>query len=461
MTPRTFAVGLACLATFVAVGVQAQGLRLPGGPGASLSRALDDSARAVPGNTSVRSADFIVAVVNSEPVTNTEVRERMGRVAQAITEQGGQLPPENMLAAEVLERLILEKAQLQSAREQGMKVDDYAVEQAAQNVARQNGLSVEDMQVQLAADGISATRFREELRNQMLLQRLREREVDGRVRVSELDIDQYLQEQRDTGDTSSLVLNLGHVFIAVPEKAPASVVAEREARAREALEKVRAGQDFTAVVRAYSDAPEARDGGVLGQRPADQYPELFVQAVASAPRGAVVGPVRSGAGFHLLKVLERSQQGVASVVTQHHARHILLRPSEQLTERMAAERLSDYRRRVQSGQASFQTLAREYSQDGSAAQGGDLGWAGPGMFVPEFEEVLRQLQPGEVSNPVVSRFGVHLIQLVDRRQARLTPREQRDMLRNVVREEKLEKAYGTWIQELRGRAYVEYRDPPQ
>ena len=456
LTPRTFAMGLVCLATFAAVGVQAQGLRLSGASAASsLSKALDGSARAV------RSADYIVAVVNSEPVTNTEVRERMARVAQSIAGQGGQLPPENVLAREVLERLILEKAQLQSAREGGIKVDDYAVDQAAQNVARQNSLSLEQMMARLAADGISAKRFREELRNQLLLQRLREREVDGRVRVTELDIDQYLKEQRASGDTSNMTLNLGHVFIAVPENASPAVVAQREARAREALEKLNAGQDFSAVVREYSDAPEAKEGGVLGLRPADRYPELFTRAVAASPKNSVVGPLRSGAGFHLLKVIDRSQQGMATVVTQNHARHILLRPSEQLNEGQAAERLADYRRRVQTGQARFEDLAREYSQDGSAKEGGDLGWAGPGAFVPEFEEVLNQLKPGEVSAPVVSRFGVHLIQLIDRRQATLSAREQREALRNVVREQKLDKAYATWVQEVRGRAYVEYRDPPQ
>jgi peptidyl-prolyl cis-trans isomerase SurA len=215
------------------------------------------------------------------------------------------------------------------------------------------------------------------------------------------------------------------------------------------------------VVQEYSDAPEAKEGGVLGLRPAERYPELFTRAVAASPKNSVVGPLRSGAGFHLLKVIDRSQQGMATVVTQNHARHILLRPTEQLNEGQAAERLADYRRRVQTGQARFEDLAREYSQDGSAKEGGDLGWAGPGAYVPEFEEVLNQLKPGEVSAPVVSRFGVHLIQLIDRRQATLSAREQRDMLRNVVREQKLDKAYATWVQEVRGRAYVEYRDPPQ
>lgn len=199
----------------------------------------------------------------------------------------------------------------------------------------------------------------------------------------------------------------------------------------------------------------------MGLRPAERYPSLFAESVAKAPVGGIVGPVRSAAGFHILKVIDRSASGVAAVVNQNHARHILLRSSPQMSERQAAERLAELRQRIESGQASFEQLAREHSQDGSAGQGGDLGWAGPGRYVPEFEQALNALQPGQVSQPVVSRFGVHLIQLVERRQATLSPREQRDMLRDVVREQKLEKAYETWLQELRGQAYVEYREPPQ
>ena len=205
--------------------------------------------------------------------------------------------------------------------------------------------------------------------------------------------------------------------------------------------------------------PDGQGGGAMGMRPLDRYPELFTKAVGQTPQGGIVGPFRSGAGFHVLKVLEKSQAGMPSVVTQNHARHILLRIGDQMTEADAAKRLADYKRRVDSGQASFESLAREFSQDGSARNGGDLGWASPGQFVPEFEQVLNALQPGQVSDPLVSRFGVHLIQLIERRQAALTPREQRDMVRNVVRERKLETDYQTWLQELRGRAYVEYREP--
>ncbi|CAB5706069.1 Peptidyl-prolyl cis-trans isomerase surA [Delftia tsuruhatensis] len=464
------AVALALLASTA----QAQGLRVPGqtratapqAGDAAVTRALDatnlPSARERGGNAGVRSADYIVAVVNSEPVTNNEVRARMVRVAQNIAEQGGQMPPEALLAREVLERLIVEKAQLQEAKDTGLRVDDYAVDQALGNVARQNGMDKAGLLARLRADGVDEKQFREELRRQITLQRLRERDVDGRVRVTEADIDRYLAEQRrGGGEQAPAAVNLGHILIAVKEDAGPAEVAEREARARQAAEAARTQPDFKAVVKEFSDVPDGQGGGAMGMRPLDRYPELFAKAVGQAPLGGIVGPFRSGAGFHVLKVLEKSQAGMPAVVTQNHARHILLRIGDQMTEAEAARRLADYKRRVDSGQASFESLAREFSQDGSARNGGDLGWSSPGQFVPEFEQVLDQLQPGQVSDPLVSRFGVHLIQLIERRQAALTPREQRDMVRNVVRERKLETDYQTWLQELRGRAYVEYREPPQ
>jgi peptidyl-prolyl cis-trans isomerase SurA len=431
------AVALALLAATA----QAQGLRVPGQPKAAapqagdpaVSRALDatnlSSARERGGNAGVRSADYIVAVVNSEPVTNNEVRARMARVAQNIAEQGGQMPPEALLAREVLERLIVEKAQLQEAKDTGLRVDDYAVDQALGNVARQNGLDKAGLLSRLRAEGVDEKQFREELRRQITLQRLRERDVDGRVRVTDADIDRYLAEQRNGGaDKAPAAVNLGHILIAVNEGASPAVGAARAARAKQAAEAARTQGDFKAVVKEFSDVPDGQGGGAMGMRPLDRYPELFAKAVGQAPLGGIVGPFRSGAGFHVLKVLEKSQAGMPSVVTQNHARHILLRIGD---------------------------------QDGSARNGGDLGWASPGQFVPEFEQVLNALQPGQVSDPLVSRFGVHLIQLIERRQAALTPREQRDMVRNVVRERKLETDYQTWAQELRGRAYVEYREPPQ
>ena len=416
----------------------------------------------------MRTGDYIVAIVNSEPVTNHEVQVRAERIAQQIAQQGGTQPPRAALMREVLERAILEKAQLQAARELGIKVDDLAVAQAERGVAQQNNVSEAEMQRRLAADGITPERFREELRGQLLLQRLREREVDSRVKVNELDVDRYLREPQQPNAAAAAqaangggAINLGQVQVAVPEKAGPAEVAKLQARAQEVADKARAGGDFAALARDFSQAPEAAAGGAMGLRPLSRYPELFAQAVQSLPVGAVAGPLRSGAGFHVLKVLDKPSAGASGTAIKTRARHILLTTGPQLSETAAAAQLADYRRRILAGQADFAALAREHSRDGSAKDGGDLGWATPGRYVPEFEQALEALQPGDISEPLVSRFGVHLIQLVDRREAKLNQREQRDMLRDAVREKKLEEAYATWAQELRGRAYVEYREPPQ
>ncbi|MFZ7309536.1 peptidylprolyl isomerase [Comamonas jiangduensis] len=459
-TPRHIALGLVCAAVLSTWSVQAQSLR-PAANGKTLSRALSESAQpSMQATPTLRSADYIVAVVNSEPVTNNEVRARIQRVLQNLKAQGAQqLPAPQEMAGEVLERLIVEKAQIHMAKESGIKVDDYAVDQALENMARQNGTDVAGLRREMAKQGVDEKQLREEIRNQMLMQRLQNREVDGRVKVSDYDIDQYMAEQRRQSgqtDMATAAINLGHILITVPENASQNEVAQRQTRAEEALAAVRRGDDFASVAQRYSEGGQA----ILGMRPANRYPGLFIESVANTPVGGIVGPIRSAAGFHILKVVDKSASGVPAVVTQNHARHILLRTSPQLGEREAAQRLAELRQRIEGG-ARFEDLARQYSEDGSAQMGGDLGWAGPGRYVPEFEQALNALQPGQVSQPVVSRFGVHLIQLVDRRQATLTPREQREMLRDVVREEKLEKAHANWLQELRGQAYVEYREPPQ
>lgn len=473
MNHRVIALAIACTLGFLAShDALAQGLRPSGAApsGKGLTRPASVPSITLPpetgsgsaSSTAPRQADFIVAVVNSEPVTNNEVRSRLARAEAQLAQQGGAMPSRAALAREVLERLILERVQLQQAKELGIKVDDYAVSQAEQGVAKQNSMTVDDLYRRLARDGMGKERFRDELRNQLLQQRLREREVESRLKVSDLDIDQYLREQQQGNDVAAMEINLGHVLVLVPENASPAQVAERQARAQAAADKVRAGEDFAAVAREFSDAPEGqRANGLLGLRPADRYPELFVNSTLGLPVGSIVGPVRSPAGFHILKVVERVTAGMPTTVVQSHARHILLRAGPQLTEAAAAARLAEYRRRVLAGQADFATLAREHSQDGSAKEGGDLGWANPGRYVPEFEQALNALKPGDISEPLVSRFGVHLIQLLERREAKLTQREQRDMARDTVREKKLDEAYATWAQELRGRAYVEYRDPPQ
>ena len=456
MNHRALALTLALLAASQPVGLLAQGLRAS--PQLGASRPALPSAPSGP-----RQADYIVAIVNSEPITNNEVRFRLVRAEQQLVQQGGVLPPRDQMARQVLERMISEKAQLQLAREGGMKVEDTAVDQAEANVARQNQIDVVELRKRLVADGLSVAGFRDELRSQILLARVREREVEPKVRVSDLEIDQFIQEQQGSNDISTMELNLAQILIATPEGATAAQKTALQARAQRALDRARAGEDFGKLVREFSDAPGAATaGGQMGMRPADRYPPLFVNAVQTVPEGGLSPVIQSEAGFHVLKVVEKRQAGMPGInVIQSRVRHILLRPGPQLGETAALERLADFRKRVVAGTADFAQLARENSQDGSARNGGDLGWTNPGIFVPEFEDAVSELQPGQISEPVVSRFSVHLIQLMERRQATLSQREQRDIARNLVREKKLEEAYAEWLREVRGRAFVEMREPPQ
>ena len=467
MNSRARVLWLACaVASVAAAPAAAQGLRpTPGLGGLPLARPAPGAALPAPrpADNTPRPADYIVAVVNSEPITNNEVRLRLQRIEQQLAQQGAPVPPRAQLERQVLERLISEKAQLQLARETGIKVDEAMVDQAELTIARQNQLDVPELRRQLKADGLSLPAFREDLRNQLLLTRLRERELDARVKLTELDVDQFLREQQANPELSATELNLAHILVAVPENASEAQVDALRARAQRLQDRARAGDDFGRLARETSDAPGAAEtGGLVGLRTADRYPPLFVQATQGLAEGGVSPVVRSGAGFHVIKVVQSRQGGLPGMnVTQSRARHILLRPGPQLNESAARARLADFKRRIEAGQADFATLARENSQDASAKEGGDLGWTSPGMFVPEFEETLSSLAPGQIAEPIVSRFGVHLVQLLERRQTTLTEREQRAVARNLAREKKLDEAYARWAEDVRGRAYVELREPPQ
>ena len=455
MTDRSFLTAIALgLALLWPAALPAQTLRTPGGltlPSAT-APAVDN-----------RTADYIVALVNSEPVTNHEVRQRLRQVEQNIAQRNiTNAPPRAVLMRQVLEQLINERAQLHLARESGVRVSDAEIDQAEQNIAAQNSLSQEEFRRRLRSEGYDLNRFRDELRQQLLLQRLREREVDSRVRVTDADIDEFQREQRGASGAENLELNLSHVLVLVPENASEAVVAERQARAQRVADRARAGEDFAVLAREFSDAAERANGGEFGWRAASRLPDLFVTSTRNLPAGAIAGPLRSPAGFHVLKVNDKRQAGMPSMsVTQTRASHILLRPSAQLTPEAAIARLSDFRQRITAGTASFEALARENSQDGSAANGGSLGWALPGQFVPEFEDTMSRLRPGEVSEPIVSRFGVHLIRVDERRNVQLDEKQQRERLRMVVREQKLREATELWARDVRSRAYVEMREDPK
>ena len=433
----------------------------PGLLAAWLALILFTHAQAQTGTSTVRSADFIVAVVNSEPVTNNEVALMRKRLLSELSARGAPMPPIAQLNQQALEWLINEKAQLQLAQESGIRIDDDLIEQTEANLAARSQLSREAFLSRLAQEGTNATELRQQLKNQLTLSRLREREVDARLRISEQDIDAFLQSRLTDTRSVQTELNLAMILIALPENASEAEVRSAQTKAQDIARRARQGEDFTNLAKTFSEAADkGANGGVMGLRSSERYPELFVEATRTLSPQQVSDPVRSGAGFHVLKVLERRQSSQMTVV-QTRARHILLRTSAQRSRDLAVTQLLQVRRDIQSGQVGFARAAQSLSEDGSAAQGGDLGWVGPGQFVPEFEQVMNSLRPGQVSEPLVSRFGVHLIEVMERRQVAVPEKEQRDMARNALREQRTEEALERWTEDVRGRAYVELREPVQ
>jgi len=407
----------------------------------------------------LRQGDYIVAVVNQELVTAFEVEQRTARARAEATRAGMRLPPEAEMKRQILDTLIEERVILTFSRDTGARIDDEEVERALQTIAAQNQLTVTQLRDRLAADGMDLAVFRRNLRDQLLVERTREREVAQRIRVTDAEIDAFLAQQRGAG-AADPEINLAQILVAVPDGASDAVVAERRAVAEQALARVRGGEAFDAVAREVSSDPNRERGGEIGLRPTSRLPDLFVESTRGLKSGDVAPAlVRSGAGFHVLKVV-RAGEGATPRVTQTRARHILLRPSTQLSTEQAQARLADYRRQIESGARKFEDLARQFSEDGSAAQGGDLGWASPGAMVPEFEEAMRRLPLGGLSPPVVSRFGVHLLQVMDRRQVEVDPKQLREQARNALREQKFDQAYTDWARDLRARAYIEMREPP-
>jgi len=409
--------------------------------------------------SATRNGDYIVAVVNSELVTAGEVQQRLDRVRAEAARSKANLPPLPVLSEQIVSALIDERVQVTNARDSGMKLDEAEVDRAVSSIALQNQLTMPQLRQKLRQDGIEYAKFRATVRDQMLVERVREREVMERIRVSEGEIDALLDERRVAAGMVPQ-LNIAQILVTVPEGASAAEVAERQARAEAARARVRAGEPFEAVAKEVSEDGNRAEGGMIGLRPADRLPDVFVNAVRGLRSGDVaLELLRTGAGFHLLKVIERRDAGNFTV-QQTRARHILLRTSAQLPQDQAIRRLADIKQKIAGGTQSFEQAARENSEDSSAAQGGDLGWVSPGTFVPEFEEVINRLQPGGLSDPVVSRFGVHLIQVLDRRAVTLDPKQLREQARNILRERKFEDVYTEWLRDLRGRAYIEMREPP-
>ena len=452
---QVLSISLLCLHAWQPV--IAQGLRLAPTPALSIRAASAVDSKET--TSSVIQADFIVAIVNSEPITNNDVKTRLIRYERRLAAQGGALPSRVDLAREILEDIIREKLQLNLVKESGIRVDDRAVDTAVQTFATQNNISVAELKTRSSADGIGYNQIRADIQNQLLIQKLREKEVLGGIAISDSDINAFIKEQLSTNTSAELTIDLAQILISIPEGATPAQIQILQSRADRLFARAKAGDDFFKLAQENSDAKDARSGGQMGLRTADRYPTLFTEATKDLKVGEITGPVRSGAGFHLLKLLEKQLPNSNSfAVTQTMPRHILLRTGPSLSESTAIAKLLDVKKRIESRAIDFATAAKETSQDGSAAAGGDLGWSNPGQFVPEFENVMDQLPIGKISAPLVSRFGVHLLLVEERRQSQLNAAEQRDVARNVLREKKFDEAYANWIRELRGNAYVEYRD---
>jgi peptidyl-prolyl cis-trans isomerase SurA len=406
-------------------------------------------------------ADYIIAVVNSEPITDSEVRTEVGRVRQEFERSSQAIPPADELRKAVLERLINERAQLQVARETGIRIDDSQVDQAEQSIARQNQIDIPELRRRLSKDGLTLSRFRDQLYEQLMLSRLREREVEGKLRISDQDVDRALAEElAKASEPGAVEVNLAQILISVPEKANAEVRAARLALAEKTLERLRTGAAFDTVATEVS-AADASNGGQLGLRRGDRYPPLFLEATQRLQVGGLSDLVRSDAGFHILRVVERKPPARPTRSTvQTRARHILLRPTAQANAKDVASRLASLKQKAESGAAKFETLAKENSLDGSAPQGGDLGWSTPGMYVPEFEEIMNSLPEGKISEPFASRFGLHILQVVERKRVELTTAEVREQVRAQLRESRYDEAYVNWAKDVRGRAFIEMREPP-
>jgi len=400
--------------------------------------------------------DRIVAVVGKDVVTLSELGERREFAERALRRQGTPLPERALLERQILERLILDKAQLQLARENGIRVEEIQLDRALERIAESNNTTLAGFRAQLEKEGIPFDKFRDEVRQQIQLQRLREREVDDRIEVSDGEIDLYLEETKAaTGARTEY--NLAHILVRLPDQASPEKIEQARARAEKARAEALAGGDFGKLAASYSDGPDGLQGGLLGWRPEERLPELFTSALKGMKPGEVSSVLRSPGGFHVLKLLGQRGAGQSQDVEQAHVRHILVRTSEVVSEADARRRLTDLRERIVTGGADFAELARLHSQDASASKGGDLGWVLPGDTVPEFERAFVALKPGEVSQPIRTPFGYHLIQLLERRSAGLTPERRRMQARLALKERKADEAYQEWLRQLRDRTYVEVR----
>lgn len=415
-----------------------------------------------------RLSDAILVVVNTDVITRQEFLQRLKVIEDRLKAQGGQMPPPEQLHRQLIERMILERAQLQRAKERGIKIDDAMLDRAVARIADQNKMTMTEFRKRLEQDGMQYSSFREDIRNEMTMQRLREIEVDNKIQVSDAEIDAYLAAHSGAASSAPQELDIAQILIRVPENATEEQLAASQKRVDEVIAQLNSGTDFSKLAAAYSDAPDGMSGGDLGWRAQDRLPQLFVDAVKNVQQGQVAPVVKSGNGFHILKlvgrrtasVLRGGQEDPAAApvsVQQTHAAHILIKVNQVVSAADAKRKLLDIKQRIDNHAATFEEMARLYSNDASAAKGGDLGWIYPGDTVPEFERAMDALQVGQLSDPIESPFGYHLILVKERKIDDVSQERQRAAARQAIRAQKLEGAVQDWMRQVRDEAYVEYR----
>jgi len=399
--------------------------------------------------------DRIVAVVNNEVITRADLDERYRYTSLQLKQQGTPPPPREVLEKQILDRMITDHVQLQLAKETGLRVDDSELDRAIQRIAQENKLAPEQLRATLEKDGVPFPRFREDIRNEIILTRLRQREVDSRITVSEGEVESFLNAQQGLAGLSEQY-NLSHILVTVPENASPEQIQARRGRAEQALQQLRTGADFRQVAATFSDAPDALQGGAMGWRDGTRLPALFVDSLKSLQPGGVSPVLRSANGFHILKLNERRSSSAPVIVRQTHARHILIKTNELVPQAEARRRIDALKERLDN-KADFAQLARLHSEDASGSKGGDLGWLSPGDTVPEFERAMNALKPDEISAPVQSPFGWHLIQVLEQRDEDMSRDRQRLAAQSALRARKSDESYQEWVRQLRDRAYIEYR----
>ncbi len=399
--------------------------------------------------------DRIVAIVDQTVITEQELENRITSLSAQLRKQGTELPEENILRKQILERLISDALQLQYAAQTGIKVDDVQLDKTIERIAEQNKMTIRQFHDALNQDGISIRKFRADIRNEIIIARLREREVESRVNVSESEIDNYLTTQSSSNQNQD-EYEISHILIRVPEEAATEDVQKAKTKVDEALSAITAGTSFAKVSASFSDAPNALEGGNIGWKSSGQVPALFLDALKTMQKGDVSAPLRSPNGFHILKLNDKRGGSSPLIIEQTHARHILIKLSEIMSEKDAKQKMDGIKERLDNGE-NFEVLARQFSEDGTASNGGDLGWVNPGDTVPQFEKAMNSLKQDEISEPVLSPFGWHIIQVLERRKQDMSKEAARLKARQEIRARKADEAYQDWVRELRDRAFVELR----